>query len=616
MNNSLRPLSAGYQLDSYAIVRKLGGGGFGLTYVAEDRVLQRPVVIKEYALRGHCRRGENLRVEPRDAPCREQFDWWLAKFVEEARTLAALPRHPNIAEVFGFIEANGTAYMVLAYEAGRTLRDWLADLGRHPTQAELDAIMGGLLDALETMHAASVVHRDIAPDNVIMRPDGTPVVVDFGAARHLVPASGIDPRQLYTRFAIGKVPFAPPEQWSADVRERGPWTDIYGLGATLYVAITGTLPPDPATGGAAPPLALRADLAGHYRPAFLAAIDRAMHPDRRQRQQSAAALRADAFAGRTADVHVAPEGEAAVPLAAADVPLVTFEQLADQRPPPPAPRARRWMRPAMVGAALGALAATALASVPSNFGRAPTGQSWSAGTGSAGTAPGSIAIVEQPTPPRSPPLEVPAPRRVADAEPVLLEPPTEISRAAPPQSPPMEVPAPRPLPQMKAVRHHMLIPTASRSMRRPSYVACQRSCRVVDSCVAVRYHRQTEMCDLSSAFEAKEGEPGRGVAFAVKRPAARATERGLLGGWTSRPDSLEVQVGYYPTVAQAEERIAVLQAMTGYRWLLNAAVYEHRDGAKISWRARFVGFDRERADDACSELTRAGVDCWIAKPNG
>ena len=75
-------------------------------------------------------------------------------------------------------------------------------------------------------------------------------------------------------------------------------------------------------------------------------------------------------------------------------------------------------------------------------------------------------------------------------------------------------------------------------------------------------------------------------------------------------------MGNYPTAAEADERIAVLQAMTGYRWLFNPAVYEHRDGAKISWRARFSGFDWERANYACRKLTRAGVACWIAEPNG
>jgi hypothetical protein len=189
----------------------------------------------------------------------------------------------RITRVF---EANSTAYMVMEFEEGRSLESWLKTLERPPTQAELDRIVAPLLDALELMHADSFLHRDIAPDNIIIRPDGTPVLLDFGAARRAMA------EQSRVLTGIIKAGYSPQEQYATDGRLQGPWSDLYALGATLYRAITGK-PPEEATlragGDQTPPAAKAAQ--GEYRPAFLAAVDACLNVDRRKRPQSVAELR-------------------------------------------------------------------------------------------------------------------------------------------------------------------------------------------------------------------------------------------------------------------------------------------------------------------------------------
>ena len=130
--------------------------------------------------------------------------------------------------------------MVMRFEQGQSFEGWLTRLGRPPTQGELDFIVAPLLDALQMMHAENFLHRDIAPDNIIIRPDGTPVLLDFGAARRAVAEMS---RAL---TGIVKAGYSPLEQYSSDGRLQGPWSDIYALGGTLYRAVTGR-PPDEST---------------------------------------------------------------------------------------------------------------------------------------------------------------------------------------------------------------------------------------------------------------------------------------------------------------------------------------------------------------------------------
>jgi hypothetical protein len=179
----------------------------------------------------------------------------------------------------------------MRFEQGRSFEDWLRSLDRPPTQGELDSIVGPLLDALEMMHAAKFLHRDIAPDNIIIRTDGTPVLLDFGAARRAVA------ERSHALTGIVKAGYSPQEQYATDGRLQGPWSDFYALGGTLYRAVTGTIPEE-ATLRVSDDRTLPAAKAakGTYRPGFLAAIDACLKVKYAERPQSAAQLRPMLFA--------------------------------------------------------------------------------------------------------------------------------------------------------------------------------------------------------------------------------------------------------------------------------------------------------------------------------
>ena len=268
----------------HRIVRVLGQGGFGVTYLAQNENLDVEEALKEYFPIGLADRTAEGQVVP-NPEARETFDWGRTRFSEEARLLARLD-HPNIVPVTHIFEENGTAYMVLPYETGQSLRRWATRLRRPPNQGELDALVDELLSALEYLHDARLLHRDIAPDNIIVRPDGSPVLIDFGAARRLVDARG----QGMT--AIVKSGYSPPESYVTTPGVAGPWTDIYALAASLYQVVTGQAPPDatrrqleddlkPTAGGAR----------DRYRPQFLEAIDWGLELYPKNRPQSVAEWR-------------------------------------------------------------------------------------------------------------------------------------------------------------------------------------------------------------------------------------------------------------------------------------------------------------------------------------
>ena len=155
--------------EQFTIERQLASGGFGITYLARDNFLSRRVVIKECYPEVFCRR-EGKKVLVRSSTHQEKYRAIVKMFMREARSIATL-RHPNIVGVHRIFEDNDTAYMVLEFEDGQSLRQWLDDLERPATQAELDGIVTPLLDALAEMHAADFIHRDIAPDNIRIRHD-------------------------------------------------------------------------------------------------------------------------------------------------------------------------------------------------------------------------------------------------------------------------------------------------------------------------------------------------------------------------------------------------------------------------------------------------------------
>jgi Protein kinase domain/PDZ domain len=271
--------------ESYRIVRQIGAGGFGITYAAEDINLGITVAIKEYYPEEFGDRNPNMSVRAKSERHKPTFEWGRSSFIQEARTLARF-QHASVVRVSRVFEANSTAYMVMDFEQGQSFEAWLKGLGRLPTQEELDRIVGPLLDALETMHAENFLHRDIAPDNIIIRANGTPVLLDFGASRRAVA------EKSRTLTGIVKAGYSPQEQYASDSRLQGPWSDLYALGATLYRAVTGT-PPEEATIRVADDRMVPAAgvTGGGYRPAFLAGIDACLEVRHTDRPQSVAQLR-------------------------------------------------------------------------------------------------------------------------------------------------------------------------------------------------------------------------------------------------------------------------------------------------------------------------------------
>ena len=281
----------------YRVERVIGAGGFGITYLAEETSLARQVTIKEYFPVDFAARDQAEDVLPRSRASEADYTWGLERFLDEAKTLARFT-HPNIVRVYRYFRARKTGYIAMQFEEGQSFKAWLKGLGRAPRQPELDRIVAPLLDALELIHGADFLHRDIAPDNIIIRPDGTPVLIDFGSARGEIAS------HTKTLSALVKPGYSPYEQYATTAASRqGPWTDIYSLAATLYHAVTGKRPPDaPSRMVADEMISAREAALSSYRPGFLAAIDKALVLDMEKRPRSIAAWRKELLAPTPAPV--------------------------------------------------------------------------------------------------------------------------------------------------------------------------------------------------------------------------------------------------------------------------------------------------------------------------
>ncbi|CAN7229700.1 serine/threonine protein kinase [Rhizobacter sp. LjRoot28] len=288
-------LPAGTRLAEFEILRVLGIGGFGIVYLAMDHALDRMVAVKEYMPSSMAARGRGTEVSLRSSLHQDTFHIGLRSFVNEAKLLARF-NHPSLVKVYRFWEANGTAYMAMPFYPGRTLKDERRAMLQVPDEQWLRGLVDPLLGAMEVLHKESVYHRDIAPDNILLLPDGPPVLLDFGAARAVIG----DRTQSLT--AVLKPSYAPIEQY-ADVGQlrQGPWTDLYALGAVLHFVVTGR-PPTPSASRAVhddlkPLTTLGREHTGSMPLKVLKAIDWALTVSPQTRPQNVQAFR-DALDGR------------------------------------------------------------------------------------------------------------------------------------------------------------------------------------------------------------------------------------------------------------------------------------------------------------------------------
>ncbi|MCB1734357.1 MAG: protein kinase [Gammaproteobacteria bacterium] len=273
-------LPKGYRLDHYTIDEVIGHGGFGITYRAQDTQLQHWVAMKEYLPSGLVARASGGRLYPKTDEDQDDYRWGLERFLDEARTLVRF-RHRNIVRVSNFIEANGTAYMIMDLEEGVTLEDLLSQRRKPLEEAQIIAVVAPLLDGLTDVHAVGFLHRDIKPANVfIRRQDETPVLLDFGSARQALIRKSQHISDVYSN---GYTPF---EMYQSQGNQ-GAWTDIYALGAVMYKCATGRLPPDaPERVKNDPYVPVSQAAHGRYSAAFCAAIDCALATDENARPKS------------------------------------------------------------------------------------------------------------------------------------------------------------------------------------------------------------------------------------------------------------------------------------------------------------------------------------------
>ena len=239
MEENLHCLRKGTRLiGRYTIEGVLGQGGFGITYLGMDELHEKPVAIKEFFPQGIVTRNIQYQdtVTVTFVGEKDNYEKGKERFLKEARTMAKFSKDEGIVKALDFFEINNTAYIVMEYLEGVTLKQYLRENKRIDAE-DLVELLVPLIEALDEIHSQGLIHRDISPDNIMVLPDGRIKLMDFGAARD------------YTEFGekslsiVLKPGYAPPEQYQTH-GVQGPWTDIYALCATMYKCITGENPPD------------------------------------------------------------------------------------------------------------------------------------------------------------------------------------------------------------------------------------------------------------------------------------------------------------------------------------------------------------------------------------
>jgi serine/threonine protein kinase len=235
------PLPEGLEVGGYRIVRKIASGGFSIVYLANDPD-GHPVAVKEYMPSSLATRGPGELVPMVTADHLNTYRNGLKCFFEEGRALARV-LHPNVVRVLNFFRANDTVYMVMAYEQGRSLQELIMRYRGKPgreviPERHIRRIFSQVSNGLREVHANRLLHLDLKPANVYLRRDGSPMLLDFGAARQTLTLDG---PKLFPMYTPG---FAAPELYRRN-QQLGPWTDIYGVGASMYACMVGA-PPQPA----------------------------------------------------------------------------------------------------------------------------------------------------------------------------------------------------------------------------------------------------------------------------------------------------------------------------------------------------------------------------------
>ncbi len=279
---SLKP---GTIVGYYSIVRVLGAGGFGITYLAQDIKFGEYVVIKEYfpnvlAIRNF----DNSIIAKTNSD--QDFSRGRERFKEEAQILAKFNHH-SIVKILGYFESNNTAYFVMEYEEGIDLADYLKQEGSNISQNEILSIIMPILEALKEVHKHNFLHRDIKPGNILLRSNNSPVLIDFGASKQTITDVSKSVTSMLTEG------YAPLEQYSTDIKQQGPCTDIYAVAAVMYRMITGEVPPSAQTrsyqvlqNSHDPIIQLAHKYSLNYDIGFLHAIDNALSLKAKDRPQN------------------------------------------------------------------------------------------------------------------------------------------------------------------------------------------------------------------------------------------------------------------------------------------------------------------------------------------
>lgn len=286
-------LEPGSRLGSYEIKRILGVGGFGVTYHATDVNLNRDVAIKEYFPGIAFREKDSYVVKAKSYSHQQEYDIGLNRFYKEAQIVAKF-NHINVIRILSVFEANGTAYIVMEYEHGEDLDHYLKRIGRPLSYGEIIRFFMPVLDGLRAVHKQNVLHLDIKPDNIFIRTNSTPCLIDFGGARHY---AAQESRLVVAKvsFMVAADGFSPPEQYNSAAGDKGPWSDIYALGATLYACMDNGKSPTSSLERSGDLMNDRADplqpaavrFKGKYPQDLLKLIDRCLSPQRARRPQNA-----------------------------------------------------------------------------------------------------------------------------------------------------------------------------------------------------------------------------------------------------------------------------------------------------------------------------------------